>query len=353
MDNKPQTTDFVLEQLIVTSIDIDMSKVTTENIKLLYEAFPPSANLDGNTLARFLIARDNDVAKATVILSKYLEWKSSSEYPVLKENILDVISQGRLYIYGEDKDRHPLLIWNGKHDGTFNPSFDQMRMLFIWWADQAMLQFMPKERSKVTILMIDAVDHGGADSEFMKYITTEFQDRYPERLNKVIVYPCHMWFYGFWNIVKLFVDPITREKMVPTVSTAGIEEYIDKKFIPMSAGGDCNYIFNEEDFPDPFQDDRSPTKALRSADFDDEMVWREIKSFDAHDLITEFGSDEVSENNDDNIGGEDDNCDDTSFLNDLLNYIISISSQPLAISFYIVCLLHAIAYTGLFLYINY
>ena len=39
-------------------------------------------------------------------------------------------------------------------------------------------------------------------------------------------------FYSAWAIVKWFVDPVTRENVQPMMYLEGVEELIDRKWIP-------------------------------------------------------------------------------------------------------------------------
>ncbi len=63
--------------------------------------------------------------------------------------------------------------------------------------------------------------------------TTTSQDTYPERLNKTIVYPSGVIFWSIWNVVKWFLDPVTRNKVSPCVYFYGVQEHIADEHIPV------------------------------------------------------------------------------------------------------------------------
>jgi len=64
-------------------------------------------------------------------------------------------------------------------------------------------------------------------------MSSVFQDLHPERLHRAIVYPTGIVYATCWNLVlKWFLKESTREKVLPAMSLAEVEEVIDKKYIP-------------------------------------------------------------------------------------------------------------------------
>lgn len=51
---------------------------------------------------------------------------------------------------------------------------------------------------------------------------------------RAIIYPSDVVFYSIWAIVKWFMDPVTREKVQPMMYLSGVEQYIDRQYIPKS-----------------------------------------------------------------------------------------------------------------------
>ncbi len=39
-------------------------------------------------------------------------------------------------------------------------------------------------------------------------------------------------FYGVWNMIKWFLDPVTQAKVQPMLALSGVQQYIDDEFIP-------------------------------------------------------------------------------------------------------------------------
>lgn len=78
----------------------------------------------------------------------------------------------------------------------------------------------------------------------------QFQNNFPERLHRAVIYPTGLVFYGLWNVIKWFLDPVTQSKAAPVIYQSGLQSYIDPEHLPRHLGGECDYQFNHEDYSD-------------------------------------------------------------------------------------------------------
>lgn len=217
-----------VDDLDIPSKDVNRSKFTIDNHNELKKSFP---QLDDTTIARYLIARNNDLEKATELLTKAQKWKAA-RYPVLKADCTDELSIGKMYTHGVDKDGHPLLIFRGTLHDPKTRNLESMARMVLWMTEQTIAR-LPADKSQFTILF-DRTNSGIAnqDLEFVKAFSKLFQDQHPERLHRAIVYPSGMVFWSLWNIVKWFIDPNTRNKVAAVVYLAGVQEFVDDDNIP-------------------------------------------------------------------------------------------------------------------------
>lgn len=235
-------------ELVIKSADIEQSKFTPANHAILKAQFP---ELDDDTIARYLIARGNDLAKATELLTKAQRWRNM-HYPILKQDCLAELSKGIVYSNGVDKEGRPLFVVSvAKHDPK-NRSIEELAKAVLWMVENH-IKRLPENRSKYTIL-IDRTDAGmmNQDVEFLRHFSKLFQDQHPERLYRAIVYPSGLIFWSLWNIIKWFIDPVTRDKVCPVVYLAGVQEFIDDDNIPVSMGGKNAYVYNVDHYSDPY-----------------------------------------------------------------------------------------------------
>jgi len=234
----------------IKSKDIDKSKITAENMNKLHAAFP---TLDADTLARYLIARKNKVKASTKLLTNAENWRAQ-HWPVLRADCVNEINKGKIYVRGTDKDGRPLLIFRTRFHDAKNRDPEEMAKMVMWWTEQA-IKALPADKSKYTILFDRTDAPGSQDLEFVKYFSKLFQDAYPERLSKLIVYPSGVVFWSIWNIVKWFLDPVTREKVAPCMYFYGVQEHIADEYIPAIMGGKCTYEFNPGEYVDPYPEE--------------------------------------------------------------------------------------------------
>jgi len=234
----------------IKSKDIDKSRLTEKNMQALHALFP---NCDADTLGRYLLARNNKIKKATKLLTDAENWRAN-HWPILKQDCINEINKGKIYVRGVDKEGRPLLIFRTRFHKANDRDPEEMAKMVIWWTEQA-IKALPNDKTKYTILF-DRTDASGAqDFEFVKYFAKLFQDGYPERLSKLVVYPSGVLFWSLWNIVKWFLDPVTRQKVLPCVYFIGVQEHIADEHIPISMGGKSTYEFNADDFVDPYPEE--------------------------------------------------------------------------------------------------
>jgi len=237
--------------LVIKSKDIDLNKFSESNVIVMREKYP---GLNDDVLARYLIARNNDLTKACEQLQRALEWKALHG-PILKSTCIKEISSGKLYIRGVCKEGRPLLIYRSCKSFPNERDLEEAARMLVWFAEH-LQRSMPPHMSKYTLL-VDRVGHKSenTDSDLMKHVSSQFQDLFPETLMRAIIYPSDVVFYSIWAIVKWFMDPVTREKVQPMMYLSGVEQYIDRQYIPKSMGGDDEYEYNPDDFADPYSEE--------------------------------------------------------------------------------------------------
>jgi hypothetical protein len=217
-------------EIDIKSRDIDRSMFSEENFRALKGQFP---NCTDETIARYLIARNNDLDKATELLTKAELWRSK-QYPILKQDCIGEFRKGKIYTHGFDKEGRPLYIVRAANHDPSDRDIEELAKCALWWAELVCSR-LPDDKTKYTIL-IDRTDAGvrNQDIEFSRNFSKLFQDQYPERLNKAIVYPSGVMFWSLWNLIKWFFDPVTRNKVNPVMMLSGVREFIDDEYIPAS-----------------------------------------------------------------------------------------------------------------------
>ena len=157
--------------LRILSEDIDTTRFSMDAVAEMREMFPDQ---DDEVIGRFLIARNGNLEKASLLLRGHLEWKITN-FPVLKSSCINEISKGKLYMHGTDKEGHPLLIWRVRMNNPRDRDVEEMARMVAWWVSIA-VRACPPNKSKVTLLM-DRSEYKqeNSDIEFMRHLTPIFQ----------------------------------------------------------------------------------------------------------------------------------------------------------------------------------
>lgn len=238
--------------LQIMSKEIDRSKFTDSNLIKMKETFP---HLDNDTLGRYLIARNNNLEKSTEMLQKSELWKFTHSL-ILKEDIKVPFNKGIVYVRGTDKEGHPLIVIRNRLNFPDMPdiSMEDKAKTVLWWVEYAIAQ-LPDDKSKFTILVDrTGVTKENQDPDFTKTFPNLMQGLHPERLHKAIVFPSGVLFWGFWNMIKWFLDPVTRAKVAPMMYLVGVQEFVDDEYIPADMGGKSQYCFNPDGYADPYDE---------------------------------------------------------------------------------------------------
>jgi hypothetical protein len=157
---------------VILSEDIDPSKYSLENFYVVRQRFP---ELPDEMIARYLIARNNDVEKAIEQLEKANALRVAN-WPILKSSCINEMRSGKLYTHGFDREGRPLLIWKPGKNFPKERNLEETSRLLIFWVEKTLKLHMPPNKSKYTIL-VDRSDFTkeNADMELMKHTSTTFQ----------------------------------------------------------------------------------------------------------------------------------------------------------------------------------
>ncbi len=218
------------------------AKYSDANVLKMKETFH---NIDDDTIARFLIARNNDISKATELLTANIQWRAAN-VPVTKASCITEIKKGKLYHYGYDKENHPLLVYTTTKHFNNDRDIDEVVRMATWWIEK-LVKELPSDKTKYTLL----IDRTGqtnenSDVELVRAVGKILQDNYPERLYRCIVYPSGLVFWSLWNIIKWFLDPVTQAKVQPMMYFSGVQEFINDEYIPKNMGGKSEFEFTDE-----------------------------------------------------------------------------------------------------------
>lgn len=157
----------------VRSSDLNTNKYTFDALVAIREEFP---DIDDETLARFLIARNGDLSKSIPLLHGHLQWRATNA-AIAKDEIAREARKGRVYLRGVDKTGNPIIVWNSRFHSSRDRNIEDMVKLATYWVEYAIWK-MPPGKSKITFIInrVDALADS-SDIELAKRIIKLFSVR--------------------------------------------------------------------------------------------------------------------------------------------------------------------------------
>ncbi len=218
------------------------------------------SDTDDYELLRFLRARQFNVENAKKMVVEYKEWYKENKiasmldkFPPKTEVLARLVPTA---FFGFDKEGHPIYI---ERTGMINCEIlmsqftdNEIYMSHVWGqehqirrcAESCAKRGLPKGsiESFTTIMDLEGLTLGHrAALKFTQLITEADQKYYPERMAKTFVVNPPMLFSFFWKIVQLWLDPVTKSKVVfCSEGNPELFEYIDRDQVAKRYGGDAD-----------------------------------------------------------------------------------------------------------------
>ena len=150
--------------------DIDRIRFSLHNVEVLRKQFP---RLDDSTLARYLVAKNDNVNRAVEQLTKAEKLKRDY-WHIKKEQCINEIKKGTAYIHGYDKEGRPLIIIHARMHLLDNRNLKESVLMTLWWTELA-ISMLPDDKSRFTILLDRDNCDNPPDTEYMSAIAHVFQ----------------------------------------------------------------------------------------------------------------------------------------------------------------------------------
>ncbi|KAJ3109002.1 hypothetical protein HDU96_007360 [Phlyctochytrium bullatum] len=169
-------------------------------------------------LLKYLSLNKGHVGKAMSSLAETLSWRKSyglDTDPAFGDSSTefdDLEASGKAQFFGKAKDGTPVCIINlSRHKAPKDNAAREKEIRYIFYV-------MEKARregilmDKMTVV-VDRGQSGQADSAIIKAAVPLLQKHYPERLARMVIFPTNTWFWMFWKVAKVFIDPSTVTKV--------------------------------------------------------------------------------------------------------------------------------------------
>lgn len=206
---------------------------------------------DTTTLIRFCVARNFDVDKTELMLKEHLEWRAAT-FPLDPAEFAEepFVQACAMFPHGHDKENRPILVIRS---GNFCPAerdLERSMRYCIYMSEKMLRESEEKAAADHSswdgkfVLVYDRQNFSmseNLDKAFLKAAGAVFGDHYPERLHRVLVFPCGMILRGLWAVVQYFFDARTRAKVRMLGGEADFLEFVSTDQLLVEQGGSSNF----------------------------------------------------------------------------------------------------------------
>ncbi|KAJ4761537.1 Sec14p-like phosphatidylinositol transfer family protein [Rhynchospora pubera] len=165
------------------------------------------------SIARYLIARNWNVKKATKMLKETLKWRAEYKPDEIRwDEVAHEAETGKIYRANyRDKTGRSVLVMRPGRQNTKSTK-GQIQYL-VYCMENAILNLPPGQDQMVWLIDFEGFNLSHISVKVTKETAHVLQSHYPERLGVAILYNPPKFFESFWIVVKPFLEPKTYRKV--------------------------------------------------------------------------------------------------------------------------------------------
>ena len=198
-------------------------------------------------LLRFLRARKWNLTDAFVMFFEALKWSASNKVSRMHDGRVkkEIFDTKKGFIYGYDLLGRPVILILARNHNQYAHEVADNTVFLVNLMELA-LRVMRRDPETFCLnpdtvtVIFDLADAPVAafDAGVVKFIVDCFQNYYPETLGHCYILNAPWIFWGFWKVVKMWLDPVVASKI--TFSNDPLDilgPVIDKKYLLKAYGG--------------------------------------------------------------------------------------------------------------------
>ena len=244
-----------------------------------------TGDLDG-LLLRFLRARKWILIDAFVMAVDTLKWRRSFGVRHLlvegEEAVKrDLFSSGKSFFWNVDRQGRPVVILTGRlHDKNAQSLEDTLKHTVLNMEIGRRL-FGDGVETVLVIFDLQSAGLASLDMASMQFMIQCFQSYYPESLGRILILNAPWIFWGFWRVLKTFLDPVVAGKIQFVDEQRAAEqlaEHIEpSRLLRQFPGGQSTYQYRyippgPEDRPVPLPEAEEAALNLRLESIKSEFI---------------------------------------------------------------------------------
>ena len=188
---------------------------------------------------RFLRGRNHIKEKALNGLVKHVEWREKYHVDKLlteTESFKSETEQKKVFGEGFDLKKRPIVNLIARRHNKDKRDIDILQSYIIFTLESAMKRVLPGDEKIVILFDLSQFSLTCMDYEALKMLVDILQYNYPEILSCALIVNSPIIFTACWQIIKLWIDPITAAKCI-FLKPSQLHEYIDIAEISVDIAG--------------------------------------------------------------------------------------------------------------------
>lgn len=142
--------------------------------------------------------------------------------------------------------------------GEFSDQSTQLITIFNIETSRKLLDH--QNETATLIIDLNGFSYRNIDYEFVQFLINLLENHYPESLGIALVINAPFLFYGVWNIIKHWLDPVVQNKIIFLKNSNDLSKYIHLSILPK----ENNQQFREFNYITPTEEEKQILLTIRN-----------------------------------------------------------------------------------------
>jgi len=209
----------------------------TETLTLMKQDFPNASNAD---LVSFVRINQGNYEKTKELYTKAVEWRETM-LPVDKTTCTTTLEKGMFFFAGVDLEGRQVAYFRMAGHDPKNRDLQEILRAIVYQVELKKAELGDREFQVVVIIDRNNVNGSNTDKPLMKEFFDLFAEKYPNKLNKVLVAPANLIFRTFWAGIKFTLAERIRNKVNLLPTQKDLQKFIAAEQLHTSMGGDLDF----------------------------------------------------------------------------------------------------------------
>jgi hypothetical protein len=208
-----------------------------DTLTTLKEDYPNASNAD---LVSFIRINNGDYAKSKELYAKAVAWREEI-LPVDKSTCTATLEKGMFFFAGQDLEGRQVAYFRMAGHDPKTRDLQEILRAIVYQVETKKAEMGDREFQVVVIIDRNNVTNANTDKPLMKEFFDLFAEKYPNKLNKVLVAPANLFFRTFWAGIKFTLPERIRNKVSLLAAQKDLQKFISEDQLHTSMGGKNEY----------------------------------------------------------------------------------------------------------------